>query len=245
MIDIHCHILPWVDDGSPDMDASIAMARMAAESGVTDIIATPHCNLPQADEPNFVSPELLQKVAALQKCIDRAGILVRMHTGAEVFCTPEVPELLRQGKLPTLANSRYLLVEFYFDESGDYIDRMLHEIMRLGYTPVVAHPERYEAVQEMPVLVERWFREGIVIQLNKGSILGRLGYGSQRTAQRILAQGYAHIVASDAHSPDFRTPHMTQVTELLEDTCGTIYTDILLLDNPRCILNNTPLIQAN
>ena len=245
MIDIHCHILPCVDDGSPDWDASLDMAGMAAESGITDIIATPHCNLPKADMPNLISSELLRRFDALQRHIDHAGIPLRIHTGAEVFCTPEVPELLRQGQLLTLAQSRYLLVEFFFDESADYMDHMLHEIIALGYIPVIAHPERYEAVQQMPVLVERWFREGIVIQLNKGSILGRLGHRSQRTAHHILHHGLAHVVASDAHSPIVRTPCMTELQEYLEDNCGITYADILLHRNPNCILHNMPLLQVD
>ena len=114
MVDIHCHILPGVDDGSPSMEDSLEMARMAADSGVTDIIATPHCNLPGNGPKNYRSASLRAAFSRLQQALDAEGIPLRIHPGAEVFCTPELPRLLDQRQLQTLGGSRYLLVEFYF-----------------------------------------------------------------------------------------------------------------------------------
>ena len=245
MIDLHCHILPGVDDGADSMDDALEMAWMAADSGVTTIIATPHCNLPGAGNKNYISSHLKERFLHLQTCIKQAGIPLSVLPGAEVLCTPQVPDLLRQGELLTLAGSDYLLLEFFFDENLEYMDDMLHAITAEGLIPVIAHPERYEAVQRTPHIIERWFRSNYVIQLNKGSILGRLGRRAERTADWILSRGLAHVVASDAHSPAMRTPQMTQLHQYLSEVCAPEYTDILLQANPARILKNQPILQAD
>ena len=244
MIDIHCHILPAADDGAESLEDALAMARMAADSGVTAIIATPHCNLPGAEEKNYISQDLAQRFLDLQREIRNAGIDLALFPGSEVLCTPEVPLLLEEGALLPLAGSNYLLVEFFFDETLDYMDEMLTAIAERGIIPVIAHPERYESVQRNPRIVERWFRNGWIIQLNKGSILGRLGRKAESTAHWILSRGLAHVVASDAHSPNVRTPHMEEVTEYLSQLCDPRYAEILLEKNPACILDNRPVLKA-
>ena len=245
MIDIHCHILPLVDDGAESLEEAVEMARMAADSGVSVIIATPHCNLPYEEEKNYISPALQQRFFRFQQAVKAAGIPLTVLPGAEVLCTPEVPGLLAEGKLLTLAGGRYLLVEFFFDEDLDYMDEMLSAIANHGNIPVIAHPERYESVQRTPHIVERWFRAGYIIQLNKGSILGRLGRRAARTASWILDRGLAHVVASDAHSPSVRTPQMTPLAEYLSDRYGDGYAHILLEDNPGRILHNRPILKAD
>lgn len=245
MVDIHCHILPLVDDGADSLEDAIEMARMAAQDSVSAIIATPHCNLPYDGDKNYISEGLQRHFFRLQQAVKAAGIPVAIHPGAEVLCTPDVPELLAQGKLLTLAGSRYLLVEFFFDEDLAYMDEMLLAIARQGCIPVIAHPERYEAVQRVPMVVERWFRAGYIIQLNKGSILGRLGRRAAWTAEWILEHGLAHVVASDAHSPTVRTPRMRELLQYLSENCSEAYINILLADNPRRILENRPVAKAD
>lgn len=243
MTDIHCHILPGIDDGSETMEESVAMARMARESGVRRIIATPHCNLPGLD--NFRSPQLREQVARLQQAVAAEGLDLEILPGAEVLGTPRLPLLLRENRLPTLADSRYLLMEFYFDEQLEEMDRLLRDVQQAGLVPVIAHPERYDAVQNQPLAVARWFHSGYVIQLNKGSLLGRLGRGAHAAAHWIMDRQLAHVVASDAHSCEFRTPHMTQLADYLSDRYGRLYTDVLLHINPGRIAQDRPLLQAD
>lgn len=245
MLDIHCHILPGVDDGSPSVEDSLEMARMAADSGVTDILATPHCNLPGNGPKNYRSAELAAAFSRLQQALDREAIPLRVHPGAEVFCTPELPRLLTEQRLQTLNGSRYLLAEFFFDESLSFMDRCFDEILRRGLTPVAAHPERYDAVQQDPYIIRRWFESGIIIQLNKGSILGRLGRRAQATALWLLDRGLAHAAASDAHSPAVRTTHMGALRDTLEEDFSPLCARLLLEENPRRILENRPVVRAD
>lgn len=245
MVDIHCHILPQVDDGADSMDTSLLMARMAADSGVHTIIGTPHCNLPYAENKNYRDAPLAMHFVELIQRIREANIPVEILPGAEVMCMPDTVELLRKRQLVTLARSDYLLVEFFFDEDLDYMEDMLSAIAAEGIRPVVAHPERYGAVQRMPGVVERWFNSGYVIQLNKGSILGRLGRGAEKTAARLLSRGLAHIIASDAHDTLVRTANMNSLRNFVEENYGSDYAEVLLELNPSRICSNLPMLQAD
>ena len=231
MIDIHCHILPGLDDGSQNIADSIAMARLACSSGVSAIVATPHCNHPQSGE-NYVSQELVRSFMALDAALREQDIPLQLYSGAEILCTPETPELLRRKMLPTIANTRYLLCEFFFDEPLDYMDAMLTSLTAEGVTPVIAHPERYFAVQENRDHIGRWFDQGYIIQMNKGSILGRLGRDACLTAQWMLDNGAVHICASDAHGVTVRTPHMAGLREFFEENYSPRCAEILLYENP-------------
>ena len=245
MVDIHCHILPFVDDGADNMEDALEMARMAVDSGVDTIIATPHCNLPDAQEQNYKSARLAQRFLQLRESVEQAGIPLSIYPGAEVLCTPDVPDLLQNNQLVTLAGTNYLLVEFFFDESLSYMDDILSAIALKGIIPVIAHPERYDAVQSAPYVIERWFAAGYVIQVNKGSILGRLGRHAAATADWILSRGLAHVVASDAHSCTVRTTHMAQLRDYLESHYSVGYAQILLEDNPRQILQGKPVLSPD
>ncbi len=240
MIDLHCHILPGVDDGAASLPDALTMARMAAVSGVRTIVTTPHCNLPW-DLGTEESPD--HALHLLRQAVKEADIPLELLPGSEVFCGPNFPELLEQGKLQSLAGSRYLLMEFYFDESPEFMEGCFDTAIRHRCVPVVAHPERYEASYRDPDLVPRWFRSGCIIQINKGSILGRLGSRAQTVSKFLLEQGFAHAVASDAHSPSARTPHMTGILRHLEDHYAPGYARILLSRNPERIIRNQNVIR--
>ena len=245
MVDIHCHILPNSDDGADSMDTALLMARMAADSGVTTIIATPHSNLPRAKEKNFRDAPLARRFVELIQQVRDAGIPLEILPGAEVMCMPDTIGLLREKQLVTLARTDYLLVEFFFDERPDYMEDMLAAIAAEGLHPVVAHPERYEAVQHAPGLIEQWFEKGYIIQLNKGSIMGRLGRGAEKAAGWILSHGLAHVVATDAHDTLVRPPDIGSLQQLLEDRWGFEYSQVLLELNPERICRNQPVIRAD
>lgn len=240
MIDIHCHIIPGVDDGAPSMQEALLMADMAASSGVRHIVATPHFR---------GEPESLQELDAirrqfrrLQEAVAREGIPLTLSFGAEVLCLRETAAMAARKQLPTLNDSRYVLAEFYFDEPPAFMSEALHRIAASGYTPVVAHPERYVAVQQDPRLAGHWFRQGYILQLNKGSVLGAFGSRVEHTANHILADGAAHLIASDAHRADFRTPHMGELRRWVFAHCSPEYAEILLERNPRRITDGRPVV---
>lgn len=230
MVDIHCHILPEVDDGAWDMEAAVAMARLARDCGVKKIITTPHF---KGEPRSLEAIGLFQhQRRLLQSRLKREKVDVELLPGAEVLCVPQTLELARAGRLPTLGVGRYVLAEFYFDAGAGFMDETLHAMQELGYLPVVAHPERYGAVQRDPELSRSWFHRGIVLQVNKGSVLGAFGRRAEDTAVRMLYRGHVHIIASDAHSPEVRTTDLEPVRRWCLEHLGQEYTRILLEDNP-------------
>ena len=241
MIDIHAHILPGVDDGSESIEMSLEMLDLAAQSGVTVIAATPHGNIPGEYE-NYVSMELKSLLGQLRKEAKETGIPVTICQGMEVYITPSVPELIRQKKVWTLNAGSYMLMEFAFDEDPDFCSEMLKDIRRRGIKPVIAHPERYFFIQDDPQIAFEWCTSGYALQVNKGSLLGSFGRAPERTARRILEHGLAACVASDAHGPDQRTTHMSEVSRFLEADFGESYRRLMLNINPARILKNQPLI---
>lgn len=243
MIDIHCHILPGLDDGADSIEDALEMARMASMSGVRAIIATPHSCVPTFP-PNIKSLSLLDKFREFRDALKMEGIPIKLYAGAEILCTREMPRLLEQGKLLTLASSKYFLVEFYFNTNPDYINSMLKIVRSNGLIPVIAHPERYDAVQLHPYLVEEWCEKGCVIQVNKGSISGKLGQKAYQSARWILSNGFAHVVASDAHGTSKRTPMMDWIYRHLESELADGYAELLLEENPRRIICDLPVLSV-
>ena len=241
MIDIHSHILPGLDDGSQDMDKSIAMAELAADCGVTDMIATPHCNQKQVFE-NYASPELEKCFDDFKRELKAAGIELNIYCGCEVFATEDIIQLYRDKKIMTLNDSRYMLVEFDFYSDLAFMEDTLYDLLDEGLVPVLAHPERYVAIQNEPQAAMIWHDEGVGIQINHGSLLHRFGRDACRTAEELLRTGHVSCIASDAHGAEHRTPDMTPAEEWLCRYFGEGTADLLLRRNPKRIIRNETLL---
>ena len=237
MIDIHAHILPGIDDGAENLDSALEMAVLAVESGVTVLAATPHC-VEFSHQPNLWGPELMDSIRDFQKELDNAGIPLKIVPGMEIFGTENVPALLKEKKMIGLNGSNYPLVEFPFYNYGGRATEILEEILAVGMRPVVAHPERYLYVQEDPSLLNLWVQMGCLLQINKGSLLGRFGRYEEQLAYELVDRGFAFAVASDAHSPQRRTTWMKDVERLLREEFSDSAAEALLNRNPMKLLNN-------
>ena len=240
MIDIHAHILPELDDGSDHVLTSLRMAEMAARSGVTDLIATPHANQRGRFE-NYASPALQDRFSELEELLREERIPLALHLGMEVLATEDAPALYRDGQLLTLSGSRYLLVEFRFSENGRKIEHILRALQDVGVVPILAHPERYYTVQEQPEMLYDWVMGGVHLQINKGSLSGAFGREPFRTAVRMLEHDLASFVASDAHRADWRTPVLSETYHWLSANVSERRAHRLLRDNPARVLQDVPL----
>ena len=244
MVDIHAHILPGLDDGSDRMLTSLRMAELAVRSGVTDLIATPHSNQSGRFE-NYASEELEAQFQRLKDAVRRERLELRLHLGMEVFATSDMAELYREGKLLTLAGSRYLLMEFGFHDDAYYMERVLRDVMDAGVMPILAHPERYQALQALPDIMVDWVRAGVHMQINKGSLSGFFGKDSFLLAVTMLDHDLASFVASDAHRADQRTPVLRDAYHWIADHYSERLSDRLLRRNPERVLRNEPLIECS
>lgn len=234
MVDVHCHILPGVDDGAENLEDALEMARIAVATGVTDLVATSHFR-GDGDESERLE-FLYRRFRQLKEILREEQIPLRLHLGAEVLCTHETIQLARDKLLPTISRTDYVLCEFYFDAPFEYMSEILEAIAEAGYLPVVAHPERYGAIQRDPRRVQNWFRRGYVIQVNKGSVLGSFGDRVQDAAEWLLERGLVHLFASDAHSPRRRTTDMSRLRRWLLEQYTADYVHLLLEENPARLL---------
>lgn len=238
MIDLHCHIIPWVDDGADNAEVACLMAEHAVRSGVKTIVATPHSNLGGACR-NFRGIDYDRRFALFRALLRQHRIPLEVLPGAEVFIDGmDAVRRIDAHELVTLNHSRYLLVEFDFSAPAASICSALDAIAARGLVPVVAHPERYAAVRRKPMLVARWFEKGYIIQVNKGSLLGRLGAGAERTAFELLRRGLIHVIASDAHDTYYRPTGFRSLLPLLDRFCEPEYARILLQINPERIIHD-------
>lgn len=241
MIDIHTHILPGMDDGAQDIYDTLEMVRVAAKSGVTAMVATPHCNIPGAYE-NYFGDHYIETIQKVRDAVHREELPVNILPGTEAFGTPELPGLLQSGKIMTLNQSRYLLMEFDFDEDPELVKYIVDEVHQLKVIPVIAHAERYKFVQRNPDMVYHWRKKGYPIQINKGSFHGKFGRRAADTAFLLLNHNLVSVVASDAHSPHVRTPYMRNVYEELMMHYPENYVKMLFEENPRRICQNEPIL---
>lgn len=240
MIDIHCHILPGIDDGAGSEQESCMMARMALDDGVTAVAATPHCNVPGRFS-NYAGETLAEQFHSLRRLLRDHEIPLPVYTGMEVFVTRDYPRLLRQGRLLPLGSSSYMLLEFAFDESPVFMEHMLQTTLDCGCVPVIAHPERYYCTQDERELLFVWAEKGCVIQLNKGSFFGLFGRRAARTAHWCLEEGCVHLVGSDAHSPYQRTTRLASALDHIARYDSPAIAKFLLEDNPGRILSGKPV----
>lgn len=241
MIDLHCHIIPMVDDGARSAETACRMALHAYRSGVDTIVATPHANL-DPERPNLRGQRYDEFFSLFCALLRQHGIPLRILPGSELFAHPSnLERLLRDRRVVTLNRSRYLLTEFRFHARGSEITAALDRIAHYGYVPVVAHPERYAAVQNDARLAAQWFSKGYILQLNKGSLLGRLGEAAERSSHELLSMGLAHVIASDAHDTQYRPTGFVSLLPFLERRCAPEYIELLLETNPQRIIADEPI----
>lgn len=238
MVDLHSHILPRLDDGPQNMDESLAMARIAVESGIRAMVATPHCVQGRARE--VYSGWLL-----LREALEDEEIPLQVYPGMEILGTADTARLLQEGQLFTINGSRYPLIEFPFQAMAQEITDILESVVQAGFLPLIAHPERYECAHRDPSCMNAWKKLGCLFQVNRGSLLGRFGGSAQDMAFSLVDRGFATVVASDAHSPRMRAPWLRDVYGMLYEEFASVAARYLLVRNPRGILrdDDLPLVE--
>lgn len=235
MIDLHCHLLPQIDDGSKSLDESLAMARIAVADGVRIVACTPHI-LPGIYENS--GPAIRQAVAQLQGRLDEEGIPLLLAAGADVHIAPDLIDGLRGGRVPSLGKSRYFLLEPPQGVIPPRFEDFIFNLMSVGYIPVITHPERLSWIESHYDLVGRIVHSGAWVQITAGSILGKFGRRARAWSERLLDDGFVHIVASDAHDTEVRTPKLSEAVEAIGARIGREEAWHLVVTRPTGILRN-------
>ncbi len=220
MIDLHSHILPGIDDGSPSMKESVNMCRIAFEDGIRTVVATPHY------KPGFIENsrnKILRAVKELNGEISKKGIDLEILPGCEALAFPELPELIKAGEIVTLNNSgKYLLLELPCQGvEVDSIKELIFKLEVINVIPIIAHPERYVFVQKEPEIMREFVNLGALGQITSSSLCSGRGSSSGKTAGYFLERGLAHIIASDAHNCTSRKPALKEAFQLAQELVGT------------------------
>lgn len=228
-IDMHSHILPGVDDGSKNEGMSRGMLDIAYEHGIKTIIATPHFMPGQ----NNASPEtVMGEALKLMQYSDEMGYGINILTGNEVYYHDEVPDLLESGKILTLAGSCCVLIEFSPMDDARYIWNALHEVQTLGYTPILAHVERYHSLCKKPYDKIKELRDmGVLIQVNSSTIDGVFGKEQKKLALSLLEKELVDFIGTDSHSLGSRAPRLEECVKTLSKVCSVEYIEELLYTN--------------
>jgi protein-tyrosine phosphatase len=235
MVDVHCHILPGLDDGPENIEISLAMAEAAIADGITHVVATPH----SSNEYFFDYPRVRALRAELQ---EKVGDRLILATGCDFHLNPENLDALREDAQRFCINQRdYLLVEFNEYSIPPSMDQTLHEIQLLGLRPVITHPERNAILRLQTERLAKWVRLGCFIQVTAGSLTGVFGPGAQKDSLRWLADGLVHIVASDAHNTRGRPLKLQPAFDLVRGQFGEEKARALFTENPRAAFEGRDL----
>ncbi len=230
MIDIHTHVLFGLDDGAPDIEVSLEMLRLAARTGTTDIVATPHANLEYRFDPAVIASH----AAALNERNDTG---VRLHLGCDFHLAFEnIQDALRHPRKYTIADGPYLLVEFSDLLILKTTAQIFADLLSAGMRPVITHPERNPLLQQRLPELREWVDMGCALQLTGQSLLGDFGERARKFSERLMDEGLAHVVASDAHDLKRRPPVLDRAFAHVASRWGQDEATRLFHANPGAIL---------
>ncbi|HEX3742742.1 MAG TPA: CpsB/CapC family capsule biosynthesis tyrosine phosphatase [Bryobacteraceae bacterium] len=236
MTDTHSHIVWGVDDGPPTMEISLTMLEVAASSGTTDIVATPHAN----PRYFFQRDVVLERIDALNQA---AGGRPRVHFGCEFHLSfDNVDHLMENLRQYTINGKQYLLVECPDYHIGQHTESVLRRMIDSGIVPIIAHPERNPVLREKLTRAEEWVELGCLLQITAMSITGRFGSSARSASHRLFERGLVHVVASDAHDPENRSPRLSDARQAIVDRHGEDIAAIVLDENPRAIVEGAPIL---
>lgn len=220
MIDLHCHILPGIDDGAKTVEESLKMAQLAVEEGITHILATPHH---KNRNWNNDKQDVIKFVEELQKAIDEADIDLTIFPGQEVRIYGDILQDIKDDKILFIdEQQQYLLIEFPTSSIPSYTERLFYNLLSEGITPIIVHPERNREIQEHPNRLKTLVDKGALAQLTAASYTGGFGKQIQKLSEQFVGADLVHFIASDAHNVKNRAFHMKSSFEKLEKEFGNL-----------------------
>ncbi len=233
MIDIHCHILPAIDDGPADLQETLEMLRIAAGDGITHIVATPHYR--HGEYPTAL--DIKVKIELVQKEMGKSSFNVKLLEGADIRLTYELKEGIEKNEIPTINSSRYFLLELP-DLIPPHLDGFLFETRVKGFVPVITHPERNHSLISFPEKIGALRNAGALFQLTAMSVTGKLGRQIKKFTEHLLKRGYVDFIATDAHSTRGRPPLLSKAYRETAGILDKTWADRIFIDNPKAVIEN-------
>lgn len=235
MIDMHSHILPAIDDGSPNIEESIKMIKEAKEAGFAEIVSTSHYIEESYNSSKYEREKLIKNI---NEGLEAENIDIKIYNGAEAYISTNLTELIQKEELPTINESKYLLMELPMQSQILYLDNIIYNLKTNGITPIIAHPERYSYVQKNPKILQDFVNKGVLFQANYGSIIGRYGKDAEKTVKKLLKNNMIHFLGTDTHRSGSVYTQMDKILRKLEKLIGKEKLELLSKANPQKVLNN-------
>lgn len=236
MIDIHCHLLPGIDDGAPDMPTALSMARYAVENGIEKIVLTPHI------QPGLYENTMEGIQAALAEfrlALEEEGISIEARAAAEVRIMPEIRQMLLADELPFLGELngyKVFLLEFPHSHIPPGSDRLIDWLLNHDIRPMIAHPERNKDVIRKFEKIAPFVSAGCLLQVTANSVAGRFGEVCQQRSREMLERGWVTVLASDSHNLNHRVPELEPGRRAAAEVVGEQEASNLVNDNPWSIV---------
>ncbi|WP_221567176.1 tyrosine-protein phosphatase [Alkalihalobacillus sp. TS-13] len=238
MIDIHCHILPGVDDGAATLEHSIEMARKAVDEGITTIIATPHHNAHFQNSSSMIEKDIID----LNHAFEQEGINLKILPGQEPRINADLLKQLENQEVLTLCNQKkYVHIELPSNHIPKYTQSLLYEIQLQGLTPIIVHPERNIEIVENPDMLFELVNDGVLTQVTSSSLIGNFGKNIQKFSRQLIEHELTHFIASDAHNISSRAFHLRGAYEQVEKDFG-IKARYQLQENPMLLVNGEKIM---
>ena len=238
MVDLHHHLLPGLDDGSPDLATSVEMARIAEAEGITHVVCTPHASSNFAFQPEQNSLRLTQLRAALAE----AGVHITLGLACDFHISYDnVQDAVAHPTRYSVNGGDYLLVELADYSISPNMQETFYELRLAGLTPILTHPERNPTLQRDPDRMVPWLRDGLLCQVTAGSVVGSMGRTAQKFASQLLEKRWVHFLATDAHNLNSRPPLMRRAYETVARKYGESYADLICTQNPFSVFENRPV----
>ncbi len=242
MVDLHTHILPGVDDGAETLGVSLEMLNLAYESGTTDVVLTPHYLTRDVRSTGASKQQLIATFDSLKKAVADKLPNLNLYLGAETFAAANISDYIQEDLMLPLGDSKYVLLEFGFDDSSKRALDITKLIISSGYSVIIAHPERYPFFLYNPAGLLPFLDEGALLQLNASSIMGQNGNYSREMALSLIDSGLATMVASDSHSISYRTPDLAETFSFVSSEFSPECAEALFRSNPLAVLKGGILL---
>lgn len=238
MIDIHCHLLPGLDDGAQSMEEAIVMAEAAVRDGIETVIATPHHANRKYDNE---AAQVIPAVGRLNQELGKRQIPLTVAAGQEIHVRFDLLDRAERGELLGLADSPYMLLELPDDRVPREFSEWIHELRLIGVTPVIAHPERNIEIIRNPELLAEWVRLGALSQVTSHAVTGRFGSRMQKVTLDLCRRNLVHFCASDAHNTRNRPFALREAYEVIRDRVGAEYVDYYQGNARRIVESTVPI----